>query len=114
MAILILILVYAIVEATHDFHVIKGNSRKWHAWGMIQNALFFVALFWLADFRIVIASGVLFWQLHDSLLGYYLYKDIFYLGWKGMDGWIKKVFGGKSFLIIRIVTIGILLYDYLK
>lgn len=112
MIILALIVLYAIIEALHDLAVIKGNSNKWHSLGMIQNALFFIPLFWLADFRIVIAGGLVFWQLHDSLLGYFLHKNIFYLGQNKIDNWISEVFGGVSFFIIRIITSALFIYDY--
>ena len=113
--ILISVIAYALIESRHDYHVIKGNSDKWHSWGMAQNAIVFIPLLFLFDWRLVIASGILFWQLHDSFIGWQLYRRLFYLGSKGMDRWINRVFqNGKTFAVIRFVFIAILIYDYLR
>lgn len=111
---------YSIVEARHDYWVIQyGNPYvkkiariRWHQWGFFQNALAFIplvfALFyydWHLAISLTIAIGFLFWQLHDSLIGYFLDQGLFYLGnTSKIDRFITKVFwDGSNAFIIRIV-----------
>jgi hypothetical protein len=103
---IVVLIAYIIAEPIRNIHVIKDNSRQWHSWQFVTNLLFFIPFFFLMDWRIVVISGLMFWQIRDSVIGYSLTKNIFYLGSKGMDGWINKVFqSGKTFAIIRIAFI---------
>jgi hypothetical protein len=124
-------IVYSIIEARHDYWLIIDTmsrygkiSKKWHQWGLFQNALAFIPLIvalFINDFRttipLTIAIAFLFWQLHDSLIGYQLDKGIFYLGnTSKIDRFMFKVFwNGFNVAIIRIAFFfGCATFDYFR
>jgi hypothetical protein len=119
---LLFTIVYGIVEALHDVNVIKNDrgkseySTKWHRLGFIQNALAFtpltITLFlfnWELAIPVIIGLGVLFWQLHDSIIGWKLHKDIFYLGNSGWDEQIDAIFWEGS--VLSILRMGALFFS---
>lgn len=122
------VIIYSIVEATHDYNVIKNDcgyneySKRWHWWGMVQNALAFfpvLILLYIFDPRVVAPMAVLiaflFWQLHDSLIGWMLYRRPFYLSNKGLDRWLNDVFqGGDQFFVIRLMFIVVCTFIYFR
>lgn len=118
---------YAFIEANHDINVIESSeeysirTRDWHIYGMIINGGVFILLatvsalltsVYIATITFIV-TGTLFWQLHDSIIGWYFYKQPFYLSERGLDGWLDRVFwGGFNLAIIRvgIIACGILEY----
>jgi hypothetical protein len=123
-----LVVIYSIVEGIHDYNVIQDSSHnktyisRWHTLGLIQNSLFFVVLMIglylinpVSCWSLMIASGFLFWQLHDSILGYMLHKDVFYLGKNKIDAFLDQVFwGGKSVMVIRMMVILCAVIEYFR
>jgi hypothetical protein len=127
-AVLAFTLIYSVTEATHDYYVIKNDvgythySKMWHWWGMIQNAIAFapviIALF-IWDYRLAcplsLIAVLLFWQLHDSIIGWKLYRRPFYLSNKGFDRFLDEVFqGGVSVFVIRMMFILTSAFDYFR
>jgi hypothetical protein len=126
--VLVYTILYSVVETNHDYWVIKNDkgytkeSENWHMWGWLQNALAFVPMavgVIALDYRVgipaTIVSGLLFWQLHDSILGYKLHKDIFYLGKGKFDKWLDKVFwSGRIVSIIRLGMIGCMVLETIR
>lgn len=118
-------ILYSVVEANHDYYVIKNDkgynktSRAWHKWGWFQNALAFVPLTvglfaydWRLAIPLTIANGVLFWQLHDSIIGYKLTKKWWHMGTTGADNKLMQIFqNGKQFAVIRSMFIGTAILD---
>lgn len=115
---LLVTIVYSIFESLHDINVIKNDkgwsdySKKWHAYGFILNFLFFAIpltvlafiIEWYLCAILLLICGIIFYQLHDSIIGYGLHKDIFYLGNNGYDAWIKRVFyNGQTVSAIRLL-----------
>ena len=122
-------LLYAFIETRHDVNVIFNDkgwcsfSRRWHNYGMIQNALTFLApslilclvLKPYLAILLFLMNGALFWQLHDSLIGWRLYHAPFYLGDHGLDKWFRQVFwNGRTVAIIRIIFIGCCIEEYFR
>ena len=119
--------IYAAVESIHDCYVIlndKGKSKysaKWHNWGWAQNFFAFLPLMvWVfltspqLFYPLCIACIFLFWQLHDSIIGYRLHKDIFYLGSSGFDEILDNIFwGGATLSTIRIAIVFFSIYEIL-
>lgn len=119
-------LLYAVVEALHDYYVIRNevgytdDSKKWHLWGLIQNLLGFVPIFivlFIWDpkllFPVVLVVSFLFWQIHDSLIGILFFRRPFYLGNHGIDRHLNEIFnGGFNLFIVRamFMTVGIINY----
>lgn len=121
--------IYAYIEATHDYYVIRNDigyndtAKKWHFWGMIQNALSFLPVYiilfmWQENnegFKLMAISFLLFWQLHDSIIGWKFYRRVFYLGTHGFDSWLTQVFqNGRTVAIIRISIAFFFSYDYFR
>lgn len=111
-----------------DFYVIKNDlgwsdySRKWHIWGAIQNALAVAPLMVILcmwDFelgrKLCLIIFLLFWQLHDSILGWKFYRRPFYLGNHGLDRWLEQVFqNGVNVFIIRITIVLLTALEYFR
>jgi hypothetical protein len=116
---LLFTIVYSYVEATHDYYVIKNDkgynnlSAKWHSWGLYQNALTFLPIFIAVGFYnieivmpIMIVMSFTFWQFHDSIISYKLYKKFFYLSSHGFDGKMLKFFkSARNLSLLRILII---------
>lgn len=127
-AVLSFTIVYSYVESRHDVNVILNDngynnySKRWHFFGLIQNFLAFLPLTiwlwfwnWHLAFNLTIMMGFLFWQLHDSIIGYGLTKNIFHLGTTGSDKWFSAVFqNGKTFAFIRMSIVTVVIYDYFR
>ena len=120
--------IYAIVEAFHDFYVIRNevgytdDSKKWHLWGFLQNVLAFTPIFigvliWLPQsvLSIVMLVAFLFWQLHDTFLGILFYRRPFYLGNHGLDRHLDNIFnGGFNFFIVRAMIMTVWVFEYFR
>lgn len=126
---ILLTALYSVVESLHDVNVIRNDkgwseyASRWHVYGAITNG---VALFvpfavlslisgvYIASLMLILAV-ILFWQLHDSIIGYLLYKKIFYLGKNGLDGWLNRVFhGGANLSVVRLGVIGCVIIEYFR
>lgn len=121
-------IMYSIVECQHDYNVILNDkgyssySRRWHRWGILQNAFTFIPMFALLfvtnsrlSYPLMILIIALFWQAHDSMLGWRLHKQLFYLGNYDIDKWLKRVFwNGRNLFIIRGMIILCCVMDYFR
>lgn len=122
------VILYSIIESLHDINIIRDSANRkkfinnWHLYGFMQNAqiftLLFISLFILdssSSWSLMIASGFIFWQLHDSIIGYALHKDIFYMSKDKTSAFIDKVFnGGMQFMIVRSIFILCSIIEYFR
>jgi hypothetical protein len=125
---LILITLYSVFESLHDINVIKNDkgynkySKRWHILsGIITGFVLVIVPIAITcnNFPLVLILGIVnifwFWQLHDSIIGYGLTKNIFYLGNTGTDAWLNRVFyGGKTLTAIRLLFIGCAILEYFR
>jgi hypothetical protein len=119
---LIYVIAYAVLWGLRDVNIIRndkgynGYSKKWHQLGFMITALILLPVFYLTPtLPFILASIMLTWQLHDSVISWKLYKKVFYLGNHGFDGWLKQVFiNAVNVSIIRLAVIAICVYDYIR
>lgn len=128
---LLFITFYSVLESVMDVNIIKNDkgynetSFTWHWLSFFVNGFAILAvtaiIFLLFPISIHLAITLLiiniflFWQLHDSIIGYGLTKNIFYLGNTCTDSWLNRVFyGGKTLTAIRILFIGCAVLEYFR
>jgi len=128
---LIIVTLYSVFESVLDVNVIKNDkgyneySHRWHWLSFFVNGFVIclltaiVVLLWHTSVHITIVLLIInlfwFWQLHDSIIGYGLTKNIFYLGNTGTDAWLNRVFyGGKTLTAIRLLFIGCAVLEYFR
>ena len=121
--------VYAFTKARRDYNVIlndKGRtiySDRWHSWGMAQSMVAFTPWIILLLFGydlylfalLTVVVSLMFWQLNESLIGYFLYKELFYIDNSKFGLWLKRVFwNGFNVFVIRFVIIGCVTLEYFR
>jgi hypothetical protein len=119
---ILFIILYSILWGVRDVNIISNDrgynvfSKRWHILGWWLTALIMLPIFYVNPIpSFIIGSIIICWQLHDSVIGWMLYKKPFYLGSKGFDGWLLRVFqSGKTVTVIRMGILLCCILNYIR
>jgi len=123
---IIFVIGVTLVEARHDYWVIKflypGSKGRWKIWGNLYELAWIVFVSGLFAFLLSKWSPVLWililwivrWIIHDCAIGYFLTGNIWHIGTTGFDDFIGRIFqrSGVLYLIWKVVILIITVGSY--
>ena len=117
---------YAWNRSMHDKYLFGTSEYKWHWWALVEavilNTVFIIGLYFfhmqvfglmlIPQFKFAalwFANAFLFWMVFDMLMGYHAKRDIWYIGVKGFDAQIRKIFlydimKGKVYFVVKLIA----------
>ena len=116
-----------ILEARQDYWICKDTKglykKRWKLWGNFYSGSFlaFCALGvtytlqnqWFLSIILFVIYAIVWNIVHDCAIGYYLKKNIFYLGTTGWDAQVTKIFfNGKIWLFFKLFWLLIFIGTY--